>query len=975
MASSLYLPTRIASSSCFSQRRQACFQQPTKPSALFHPLTNRRSPSSFKLAVGASKSSRIQCSHVRDVNTEELDHLVTGERETPLVIDFCADWCGSCDILSEQLEELAEEYDGRVRFVQVNTDQEYDLADQLEIRGLPTMVFMGRHSPKLTLSPALPLRFAHLSRAHGAAPSHAAPSAHAVRTRQVMPVTLKVAGSWSGQVEIPSLTEWTVCELRAELSRLSGIDAGSLKIICGGRTLKDEAEAEGEAEGERGRAGGASTGAEETVAEGNTGDVGKGNSEGNGEGEKGEGKGMGNALGKRKGGRGRSLEEVGVRAGSRLLVTGGGRRLGGEIAAEGKRVVEEEAARKEREERLARVRAAAAFSICDAKITESIDNIPMLLLDIVWCHYMTKNVASLASAKGRLAAARSALRKAHGADMSRLRLLQGNFRPELATYLRLDLLDAIAAYHSGDLTRARPLLASAQSLFQQLQVSDESLASLAGMGFSANEARRALRVAGGDVSRAAEFVILQRQREAEKAEEDRRQRRMEREQRAYGRTPRGKKVDMRLLDELAAYGFTRRVAAEALRQSENHHQSALDALLDPNSLAALEVAVAEGKADGGRRRHSRGGGGAGAGGAGAGGAGGTCSDDSVAALVALGFSAHQARRALEGSSNDVEAAAAALLQGEYGEAGTGEGGGSGEGGEGEEGNGAGERGAGEEGIEGTGGAGGMDVDGGEGSEGGSEGSEEEEERDEEMEGEIRKGVSGDPYAEYDLDVPSKITPNAAHPSMPPISASITAPLSAPTSSPSSPPCRPPPRPRSPRSAPPLHPSIFASITAPLTSSPSSSAPRHRPPHPTSPHPAPPAHPSISASITAPFTRPTFTFIFLSTALSALASAAAPHPLSPHSAPPAHPSISASITAPFTRPTFTFIFPFSFLSTALSALASAAALAPPTSSPSSMATAIAFSLAACSATDAESVERGLGRVRDGSAASAAGAFTR
>ncbi|CAI5501776.1 unnamed protein product [Closterium sp. Naga37s-1] len=148
MASSLYLPTRIASSSCFSQRLQACSQQPTKPLALFHPLTNRRSPSSFKLAAGASKSSRIQCSHVRDVNTEELDHLVTGERETPLVIDFCADWCGSCDILSEQLEELAEEYDGRVRFVQVNTDQEYDLADQLEIRGLPTMVFMGKDKAK-----------------------------------------------------------------------------------------------------------------------------------------------------------------------------------------------------------------------------------------------------------------------------------------------------------------------------------------------------------------------------------------------------------------------------------------------------------------------------------------------------------------------------------------------------------------------------------------------------------------------------------------------------------------------------------------------------------------------------------------------------------------------------------------------------------------------------------------------------------
>ncbi|GJP40747.1 hypothetical protein CLOM_g405 [Closterium sp. NIES-68] len=630
-----------------------------------------------------------------------------------------------------------------------------------------------------------------------------------------MTVTLKVAGSWSGQVEIPSLTEWTVRELRAELARLSGIDAGSLKIICGGRTLKDEAEAEAEAEAEgeeeaereRERRGEVATGAEGRDAEGNMGDA-----------EMGKGEG----------------EEVGVRATSRLLVTGGGKRLGGEIAAEGKRVVQEEAARKETEERLGRLRAAAAaiarrgragrggqgvrgdgnnddggndggggddddnddaelllenqsgqrlemaaidkrslvtglllhshgrsllskgnfvealpvlemaeeaFNICDAKITESVDNIPMLLLDIVWCHYMTKDVANLASAKGRLAAARAALRRAHGADMSRLRMLQGNFRPELATYLRLDLLDAIAAYHSGDVEHARLLLASAQSLFQQLQVSDDSLAGLAAMGFSANEARRALRVAGGNVSRAAEFVILQRQRGAEKAEEDRRQRRLEREQRAYGRTPSGKKVDMRLLEELVTYGFARPVAAESLRQSDNSHQRALDALLDPSSLAALEVAVAEGRADGSRKRPSRGGADRGA---------GVPSDGSVAALVALGFSAHQARLALEGSNNDVEAAAAALLQGVYGEAGSGGEGGSGEGvlGEGE---GGAEAGAEAGGVDGGGEAGEMEVEGGEGSEGGGEGGSEEE-RDEEMEGEIRKGVSGDPYAEYDLDV-------------------------------------------------------------------------------------------------------------------------------------------------------------------------------------------------------------------------------
>lgn len=63
---------------------------------------------------------------------------------------------------------------------------------------------------------------------------------------------------------------------------------------------------------------------------------------------------------------------------------------------------------------------------------QAVDNVSLLQIDYVWCLYMLKDVARLAVAKQRLASARSGLRKAHGAHMERLRMLQGGFCPELA---------------------------------------------------------------------------------------------------------------------------------------------------------------------------------------------------------------------------------------------------------------------------------------------------------------------------------------------------------------------------------------------------------------------------------------------------------------------------------------------------------------------------------------------------------------
>jgi thioredoxin 1 len=60
-----------------------------------------------------------------------------------LVIDFWAEWCGPCKRVAPAIEELAQEFTGRVTFGKCNTDQNQQIAMQLNISAIPNIVFFS----------------------------------------------------------------------------------------------------------------------------------------------------------------------------------------------------------------------------------------------------------------------------------------------------------------------------------------------------------------------------------------------------------------------------------------------------------------------------------------------------------------------------------------------------------------------------------------------------------------------------------------------------------------------------------------------------------------------------------------------------------------------------------------------------------------------------------------------------------------
>ncbi|MCI8597169.1 MAG: thioredoxin [Lachnospiraceae bacterium] len=72
------------------------------------------------------------------------------QSSTPVLVDFYADWCGPCKMLSPVISQIAEEHEDGLKVVKVNVDEAQDLAIKFQIRSIPTLMYFQEGKVKGT---------------------------------------------------------------------------------------------------------------------------------------------------------------------------------------------------------------------------------------------------------------------------------------------------------------------------------------------------------------------------------------------------------------------------------------------------------------------------------------------------------------------------------------------------------------------------------------------------------------------------------------------------------------------------------------------------------------------------------------------------------------------------------------------------------------------------------------------------------
>lgn len=92
--------------------------------------------------------------HILTVSDDSFDADVLGA-DVPVLVDFWAEWCGPCKMIAPVLEEIAEEYAGKIKVAKLNIDQNEATAPKFGIRSIPTLMIFKDGAAEATKVGAL----------------------------------------------------------------------------------------------------------------------------------------------------------------------------------------------------------------------------------------------------------------------------------------------------------------------------------------------------------------------------------------------------------------------------------------------------------------------------------------------------------------------------------------------------------------------------------------------------------------------------------------------------------------------------------------------------------------------------------------------------------------------------------------------------------------------------------------------------
>lgn len=102
--------------------------------------TGSNKPNQEKLGEVQKITKADFIAKVMDYEKNPTEWVYKGDK--PCVIDFYADWCGPCRITSPILEELAEEYKGKIIIYKVDVDHERELSQVFGVKGIPAFLYV-----------------------------------------------------------------------------------------------------------------------------------------------------------------------------------------------------------------------------------------------------------------------------------------------------------------------------------------------------------------------------------------------------------------------------------------------------------------------------------------------------------------------------------------------------------------------------------------------------------------------------------------------------------------------------------------------------------------------------------------------------------------------------------------------------------------------------------------------------------------
>jgi thioredoxin 1 len=93
----------------------------------------------------------------KDVTESTFEQeVIEGSKETPVLVDFWAEWCGPCHAVSPVLDKIAQERQGALKLVKVNIDENQDLAGRYGVMSIPTMILFKDGEPAAATMGARP---------------------------------------------------------------------------------------------------------------------------------------------------------------------------------------------------------------------------------------------------------------------------------------------------------------------------------------------------------------------------------------------------------------------------------------------------------------------------------------------------------------------------------------------------------------------------------------------------------------------------------------------------------------------------------------------------------------------------------------------------------------------------------------------------------------------------------------------------